>query len=169
MTSFMRSNRAVSKADIDEATTLKEVGVGTSQVMNYLTQHAGGYHNVGFTHKDLYNALQREVLQMARFAALRSTSSRLCYIASKTDESFKIARDEIKRLIEELENSFGLNDLVNQSIVVNNVRDPQRKQCKRKEVPKNKVEKIIRRCGYCNGDGHNKLTCSQVKLSLSIM
>ncbi|KAE8715531.1 hypothetical protein F3Y22_tig00110163pilonHSYRG00131 [Hibiscus syriacus] len=50
---------AVSKADIDEATTLKEVGVGTSQVMNYLTQQVGGYHNVGFTHKDLYNALQR--------------------------------------------------------------------------------------------------------------
>ncbi|KAE8691210.1 hypothetical protein F3Y22_tig00110890pilonHSYRG00072 [Hibiscus syriacus] len=49
----------VSKADIDEATTLKEVGVGTSQVMNYLTQQAGGYHNIGFTHKDLYNALHR--------------------------------------------------------------------------------------------------------------
>ncbi|KAE8687325.1 hypothetical protein F3Y22_tig00111022pilonHSYRG00504 [Hibiscus syriacus] len=59
MTPFMRSNRAVSKADIDEATTLKEVGVGTSQVINYLTQQAGGYHNVGFTLKDLYNALQR--------------------------------------------------------------------------------------------------------------
>ncbi|KAE8672549.1 hypothetical protein F3Y22_tig00111837pilonHSYRG00197 [Hibiscus syriacus] len=110
-----------------------------------------------------------EVMQMARFAALRSTSSRLCYIASKTDESFKTARDEMKRLLEELENSFGLNDSVNQSIVVNNVRDPQRKQRKRKEVPKNKVEKIIRRCGYCNGEGHNKLTCPQVKLSLSIM
>ncbi|KAE8672616.1 hypothetical protein F3Y22_tig00111837pilonHSYRG00747 [Hibiscus syriacus] len=360
MTPFMRSNRAVSKADINEATTLKEVGVGTSQVMHYLTQQAGSYHNVGFTHKDLYNALQRgkakkivdgdvnaliayfdykkhddpeffmtysvdksgalynliwsdstsrsnytcfddviafdttykdnlygrpimpivgvnhhhntivfatviitdetsqsfewvlqnfleammnkspisvvtdgdramqraiksvipyakhrlcswhlsrnaqaniefnvqkypwviekgntrhlwaqayltghffanirstqrwtndakasapsyvdlnvspEVMQMARFAALRSTSSRLCYIASKTDESFKTARDEMKKLIEELENSFGLNDSVNQSIVVNNVRDPQRKQRKRKEVPKNKVEKKIR-------------------------
>ncbi|KAE8733134.1 hypothetical protein F3Y22_tig00001509pilonHSYRG00017 [Hibiscus syriacus] len=59
MTPFMRSNRVVSKADIDEATALKEVGVGTSQVMNYLTQQARGYHNVGFTHKDLYNALQR--------------------------------------------------------------------------------------------------------------
>ncbi|KAE8727249.1 hypothetical protein F3Y22_tig00005678pilonHSYRG00007 [Hibiscus syriacus] len=110
-----------------------------------------------------------EVMQMERFAALCSTSSRLCYIASKTDESFKTARDEMKRLIEELENSFGLNDSVKQSIVVNNVRDPQRKQCKRKEVPKNKVEKIIRQCGYCNGEGHNKLTCPQVKLSLSIM
>ncbi|KAE8661477.1 hypothetical protein F3Y22_tig00113725pilonHSYRG00486 [Hibiscus syriacus] len=59
MTPFMRSNRAVSKADIDEATVLKEVGVGTSQVMNYLTQQAVGYHNVGFIHKDIYNALQR--------------------------------------------------------------------------------------------------------------
>ncbi|KAE8731924.1 hypothetical protein F3Y22_tig00002338pilonHSYRG00013 [Hibiscus syriacus] len=66
-----------------------------------------------------------EVMQMARFAALRSTSSRLCYIASKTDASFKTARDEMKRQIEELENSFGLNDSVNQSIVVNNVCDPQ--------------------------------------------
>ncbi|KAE8712789.1 hypothetical protein F3Y22_tig00110226pilonHSYRG00068 [Hibiscus syriacus] len=51
--------KAVSKADIDEATTLKEVGVGTLQVMNYLTQQSEGYHNIGFTHKDLYNALQR--------------------------------------------------------------------------------------------------------------
>ncbi|KAE8682979.1 hypothetical protein F3Y22_tig00111221pilonHSYRG00022 [Hibiscus syriacus] len=59
MTPFMHFNRAVSKVDIDEVTILKEVGVGTSQVMNYLTQQAGGYHNVGFTHKDLYNALQR--------------------------------------------------------------------------------------------------------------
>ncbi|KAE8696319.1 hypothetical protein F3Y22_tig00110676pilonHSYRG00406 [Hibiscus syriacus] len=31
MAPFMRSNRAISKADIDEATTLKEVGVSTSQ------------------------------------------------------------------------------------------------------------------------------------------
>ncbi|KAE8721424.1 hypothetical protein F3Y22_tig00016004pilonHSYRG00031 [Hibiscus syriacus] len=60
MTPFMRSNRAVSKADIDETTELKEVSVGTSQVMNYLMQQEGGYHNVGFTHKDLYNALQRD-------------------------------------------------------------------------------------------------------------
>ncbi|KAE8710014.1 hypothetical protein F3Y22_tig00110328pilonHSYRG01099 [Hibiscus syriacus] len=59
MTPFMCSNRVVCKVDIDEATTLKEVGVGTSQVINYLTQQAGGYHNVGFTYKDLYNALQR--------------------------------------------------------------------------------------------------------------
>ncbi|KAE8704784.1 hypothetical protein F3Y22_tig00110443pilonHSYRG00198 [Hibiscus syriacus] len=56
---------------------------------------------------------------------------------------------------------------INQSSVVNNIRDPQRKQRKRKEVPKNKVEKKIRRCGFCNGEGHNKLTCPQVKLSLN--
>ncbi|KAE8732089.1 hypothetical protein F3Y22_tig00002237pilonHSYRG00240 [Hibiscus syriacus] len=60
MTPFMRSNRAVSKADINEATTLKEIGVGTSQVMNYLRQQAKGCHNVGFTHKDIYNALQKD-------------------------------------------------------------------------------------------------------------
>ncbi|KAE8666568.1 aspartyl protease family protein [Hibiscus syriacus] len=97
---------------------------------------------------------------MARFAALRSTSSRLCYIASKTDESFKTARDEMKKTNRRIRKLVWFDHSVNQSIVVNNVRDPQRKQRKRKEVPKNKVEKKIRRCGYCNGEGHNKLTCS---------
>ncbi|KAE8725757.1 hypothetical protein F3Y22_tig00008146pilonHSYRG00152 [Hibiscus syriacus] len=425
----------VSKADIDEATTLKEVGVGTSQVMNYLTQLAGGYHNVGFTHKDLYNALQRDstsrsdytcfgdviafdttykdnlygrpimpivgvnhhhntivfataiiadetsqsfewVLQnfleammnkspisvvtdgdraMQRaiksvipyakhrlcswnlsrnaqvnigdpkftaafskcmaswwttkefdiqwrsvvsefniqkhpwviekgntrhlwaqayltghfFANIRSTQrcesmnaslaitlkhkktyldvvraiedgiSRMRmnelkadYLSSHTKpfqitklvnleshaaaiftrESFRVFQDEliretlyrieaeIKSLSDEFQHyilskpldfrvainftfeAIGLHIFardfdskfaalrstsINQSIVVNNVHDPQRKQRKRKEVPKNKVEKKIRRCGYCNGEGHNKLTCPQVKLSLS--
>ncbi|KAE8673397.1 hypothetical protein F3Y22_tig00111783pilonHSYRG00083 [Hibiscus syriacus] len=257
MTPFMRSNRAVSKAYIDEATTLKEVGVGTSQVMNYLTQQAGGYHNVGFTHKNFYNALQRgkakeivdgdanalityfdykkhddpgffvtysvnesgalynliwsdstsrsdyicfgdvisfdskykdnlygrpimpiigvnhhhntivfyttiiadetsqsfewtkdakasppsfvdlnvppEIMQMERFSSLRATPSMLCYAASKTDASFKTARDEMKRLTEEFENLFGLNDSVNWSSVLNNDYDPQRKQHKQKK------------------------------------
>ncbi|KAE8732328.1 hypothetical protein F3Y22_tig00002237pilonHSYRG01776 [Hibiscus syriacus] len=41
MTPFGRSNRAVSKADIDEATILKEVGVGTSQV-----EESGAMHNL---------------------------------------------------------------------------------------------------------------------------
>ncbi|KAE8661408.1 hypothetical protein F3Y22_tig00113725pilonHSYRG00137 [Hibiscus syriacus] len=291
MTPFMRYNRAVSKADIDEAKTLKEVGVGKSQVMNYLMQQAGGYHNVGFTHKDLYNALQRgkakeivdgdvnaliayfdykkhddpgffvtysvdesgalhnliwsdstsrsdyicfgdvivfdttykdnlygrpimpivgvnhhhntimfataiiadetsqsfewtkdakasapsfvdlnvppEIMQMVRFASLRATASMLCYTASKTDMSFKTARNEMKRLTEEFKNSFGLIGSVNRISVLNNIRDPQRKQRKRKEVTKNKVEKKIRRCGFCNGEGHNKLTCPQVKLGLN--
>ncbi|KAE8656800.1 hypothetical protein F3Y22_tig00116997pilonHSYRG00363 [Hibiscus syriacus] len=83
------------------------------------------------------------VMQMARFAALRLTSSRLCYIASKTDESFKTARDEMKKLIEELENSFGLNDSFIQRIVVNNVRDPQRKQCKRKKCRRTKSRRKL--------------------------
>ncbi|KAE8665113.1 hypothetical protein F3Y22_tig00112674pilonHSYRG00023 [Hibiscus syriacus] len=68
-----------------------------------------------------------EIMQMARFASLRATASMLCYAALKTDASFKTARDEMKRLTEEFENSFGLNDSVNQSSVLNNVRDPQRK------------------------------------------
>ncbi|KAE8731248.1 hypothetical protein F3Y22_tig00002840pilonHSYRG00800 [Hibiscus syriacus] len=93
-----------------------------------------------------------EIMQMERFVSLRATASMLCYAASKT---------------EEFENSFGLNDSINRSSVLNNARDPQRKQHKRKEVTKNKVEKKIKRCGFCNGEGHNKLTCPQVKLGLN--
>ena len=36
---------------------MKSVGIRTSQIMNYLTQQAGGSQNVGFVAKDLYNAL----------------------------------------------------------------------------------------------------------------
>ncbi|KAE8695803.1 hypothetical protein F3Y22_tig00110684pilonHSYRG00103 [Hibiscus syriacus] len=109
----------------------------------------------------------QEIMQMARFTSLRATTSMLCYAASKIEASFKTARDEMKRLTEEFEISFGLNDSVNRSNVLNNVRDPQRKQRKRKRVTKNKVEKKIRQCGFCNGEGHNKLTCPQVKLGLN--
>ncbi|KAE8721880.1 hypothetical protein F3Y22_tig00014862pilonHSYRG00036 [Hibiscus syriacus] len=86
----------------------------------------------------------QEIMQMARFDSLHATTSTLCYAASKTGASFKTAKDEMKRLTEEFENSFGLNDSINRSSVLNNVRDPQRKQRKRKEVTKNKVEKKIR-------------------------
>ncbi|KAE8699303.1 hypothetical protein F3Y22_tig00110580pilonHSYRG00034 [Hibiscus syriacus] len=78
-----------------------------------------------------YTYLPGSLIQI-RFASLRATTSMLCYVASKTDASFKTARDEMKRLTEEFENSFGLNDSVNRSSVLNNVRDPQRKQRKRK-------------------------------------
>ncbi|KAE8733865.1 hypothetical protein F3Y22_tig00000916pilonHSYRG00097 [Hibiscus syriacus] len=108
-----------------------------------------------------------EIMQIVMFSSLLAIASMFCYAASKTDASFKTERVEMKRLTEEFENSFGLNDSVNRSSVLNNVRDPQRKQRKRKEVTKNKVEKKIRQCGFCNGEEHNKLTCPKVKLGLN--
>ena len=34
---------------------MRGVGIGTSQIMDYMVQQSGGYNNVGFTKKDLYN------------------------------------------------------------------------------------------------------------------
>ncbi|KAK8716202.1 hypothetical protein V6N13_043520 [Hibiscus sabdariffa] len=59
MRPFLRSNRDVDDASIVEARALKKVRVRTSHVMNYFTQQSGGFHNVGFIRKDLYNALQK--------------------------------------------------------------------------------------------------------------
>ncbi|KAL4347167.1 hypothetical protein GQ457_17G013140 [Hibiscus cannabinus] len=40
-----------------------------------------------------------ELKQMSRFASLRSMSSRLCYVASQTNETFRSVKDEIVRLV----------------------------------------------------------------------
>ena len=34
---------------------MQGVGTGTSRIMDYMVQQSGGYNNVGFTKKDLYN------------------------------------------------------------------------------------------------------------------
>ncbi|KAL4290349.1 hypothetical protein GQ457_14G016510 [Hibiscus cannabinus] len=39
-----------------------------------------------------------DLKQMSRFGSLRSMSSRLCYVASQTDETFRPTKDEIVRL-----------------------------------------------------------------------
>ena len=34
---------------------MRGVGIGTSQIMDYMVQQSGGYNNVGFSKKYLYN------------------------------------------------------------------------------------------------------------------
>ncbi|KAL4388873.1 hypothetical protein GQ457_09G015340 [Hibiscus cannabinus] len=61
MRPFLRSNRKVTYADIEEARAMKTAGIRTSQIMNLFQQQSGGFHNVGFIRKDLYNAIQTYV------------------------------------------------------------------------------------------------------------
>ncbi|KAL4351728.1 hypothetical protein GQ457_06G020720 [Hibiscus cannabinus] len=61
MRPFLRSNRKVTYADIEEARAMKTAGIRTSQIMNLFQQQSGGFQNVGFIKKDLYNAIQTYV------------------------------------------------------------------------------------------------------------
>ncbi|KAL4346308.1 hypothetical protein GQ457_17G007350 [Hibiscus cannabinus] len=61
MRPFLRSNRKITYADIEEARAMKTAGIRTSQIMNLFQQQSSGFHNVGFIRKDLYNAIQTYV------------------------------------------------------------------------------------------------------------
>nr|XP_027093639.1 protein FAR1-RELATED SEQUENCE 5-like [Coffea arabica] len=56
----LRSHRKVSDAEYAQAKSLKLVGARICQIMKHFVIKAGGYSNVGFCIKDLYNRMDEE-------------------------------------------------------------------------------------------------------------
>ncbi|KAF7114848.1 hypothetical protein RHSIM_RhsimUnG0075000 [Rhododendron simsii] len=54
---FLRSHRNVGDADIAQVKAMGNVGLKPAEIMDYMTCQSGGFHNVGFTVKDLRNKL----------------------------------------------------------------------------------------------------------------
>ncbi|CAI0546333.1 unnamed protein product [Linum tenue] len=52
---FLRSHRSLNEGDKAQVESLRGVGVKPSQIMDLRVNEVGGYDNVGFTLKDLYN------------------------------------------------------------------------------------------------------------------
>ncbi|KAK9288971.1 hypothetical protein L1049_017442 [Liquidambar formosana] len=52
---FLRSHRAMSGADKAQADAMRKVGIRTCHVIDHMQSQSGGYQNIGFTPKDLYN------------------------------------------------------------------------------------------------------------------
>ncbi|CAL1359326.1 unnamed protein product [Linum trigynum] len=52
---FLRSHRSLKEGDKAQVESLRGVGVKPSQIMDLRVNEVGGYDNVGFTLKDLYN------------------------------------------------------------------------------------------------------------------
>ncbi|KAF7142193.1 hypothetical protein RHSIM_Rhsim05G0159900 [Rhododendron simsii] len=50
---FLRSHRRVGDADIAQVMAMQNVGMKPAQIMDSMTYQSGGFHNVGFTVKDL--------------------------------------------------------------------------------------------------------------------
>jgi hypothetical protein len=57
---FLCSHRKVGESDEAQVQALRSVGVKTSQIMDHLVHQSGGYENVGFTKKDLYNRIDMD-------------------------------------------------------------------------------------------------------------
>ncbi|WJZ99619.1 hypothetical protein VitviT2T_018045 [Vitis vinifera] len=96
---FLRSHRVIKNADKAQLNAMRGVGMGTSQIMDYMVQQSGGYNNVGFTKKDLYNHVDADPRVHLRDG---DTEGALAYLCGKSemDPSFyyKYNVDEDNRL-----------------------------------------------------------------------
>ncbi|KAL6345695.1 hypothetical protein AAG906_017432 [Vitis piasezkii] len=52
---FLRSHRTVSNPDKAQVDVLRQVGVKTTQIIDYMVKQSRGHEHVGFTPKDIYN------------------------------------------------------------------------------------------------------------------
>ncbi|XP_028068809.1 protein FAR1-RELATED SEQUENCE 5-like [Camellia sinensis] len=96
---FLWSLRFVTSADQAQAKAMRNVGMKTSQIMDFMVHQSGGYEKVGFIHRDLHNQFQAErKVQLAE----RDAEGALGYLSAKLDADplffFKYNVDKDNRL-----------------------------------------------------------------------
>ncbi|XP_050365545.1 protein FAR1-RELATED SEQUENCE 5-like [Argentina anserina] len=95
----LRSNRYVDRQDIEEVKALLSANVSISGAFDFMVREMGGSAFVGFSQKDLYNALQRE---KRRTAVLGDAETAINWLRMKgaEEEHFfsRFCRDEERRL-----------------------------------------------------------------------
>ena len=79
---FLRAHRKVTEADVAQARTMQGVGIKTSQIMKLFVLQSGGYNNVRFTPKDLYNRLDAERREETKDG---DAYSAIAYLSAKKD------------------------------------------------------------------------------------
>ncbi|XP_028059889.1 protein FAR1-RELATED SEQUENCE 12-like [Camellia sinensis] len=57
---YLRSHRGLNSADKAQAMAMRNVGVKTSQIMDYMVNQSESYENVGFIRTNLHNHIQAE-------------------------------------------------------------------------------------------------------------
>ncbi|XP_028119681.1 protein FAR1-RELATED SEQUENCE 5-like [Camellia sinensis] len=57
---YLRSHRTLNSADKAQAMAMRNIGVKTSQIMDYMVNQSGSYENFGFIRMDLHNHIQAE-------------------------------------------------------------------------------------------------------------
>ncbi|KAL7212173.1 hypothetical protein ACSBR2_014946 [Camellia fascicularis] len=96
---FLWSHRFVTSADQAQAKAIRNVGMRTSQIMDFMVHQSGGYEKVGFIHRDLHNQFQVErKVQLTE----GDTEGALGYLSAKLDADplffFKYNVDKDNRL-----------------------------------------------------------------------
>ena len=78
-TQFLRSNRSIDIGQALEISTMKNSGIKTCQIMDYFVNTSGGYENVGFIIKDIYNFLN---LKSRNLKVESDVDSALAYLSA---------------------------------------------------------------------------------------
>ncbi|KAK9218509.1 hypothetical protein WN943_007146 [Citrus x changshan-huyou] len=162
-TQFLRSHRMVKDSDNALANSMQTVGIKTSQIMDFFVNQAGGYDNLGFGLKDLYNNLDNE-----RRSMILETDSEaaLAYLNAKADMDpdffckwiiFAQLKSEIKEL--RMCDNGDTDRPCSAEKKARIVKDPL--VVKTKGAPSTKFNKGVntRKCGYCKQDGHTARKC----------
>ncbi|KAF1885823.1 hypothetical protein Lal_00042696 [Lupinus albus] len=57
---MIASNRSMTKIDVAQMNTMREVGIGIGKIFGSFAGQSGGYRYIGFSKKDMYNQIQRQ-------------------------------------------------------------------------------------------------------------
>ncbi|XP_024039156.1 uncharacterized protein LOC112097807 [Citrus clementina] len=91
--------KLVNEADLAHAKALRQVGVKVCQFMNYKSDHAGGFHHIGYMGKDMRNRIdayhRAQIIDTDTEAAIAYLSARVDYDARVY---FEYTLDEENRL-----------------------------------------------------------------------
>ncbi|XP_062100502.1 protein FAR1-RELATED SEQUENCE 5-like [Humulus lupulus] len=80
---FLRSNRVISEGNLTTAQIMKESGIRTCHIMSYMAKQMGGYEEIPFTSKDLYNRISHA----SKVEFIGSNAGRaIRYLEHKADE-----------------------------------------------------------------------------------
>ncbi|KAJ1404245.1 Zinc finger, SWIM-type [Sesbania bispinosa] len=57
---MLSSHRKMNETDIMQMNTMRDVGIGVTQIYGLVANQSGGYKNVGYRKSDMYNAIMKE-------------------------------------------------------------------------------------------------------------
>ncbi|XP_028056985.1 protein FAR1-RELATED SEQUENCE 5-like [Camellia sinensis] len=77
---YLRSHRCLNSADKAQVMAMRNVGMKTSQIMDYMVNQSGSYENVGFIHTDLHNHIQAKRRAEVEDGDAQDSKSRADYV-----------------------------------------------------------------------------------------
>ncbi|KAJ1430728.1 FAR1 DNA-binding domain [Sesbania bispinosa] len=168
---LMPASHGLSDGDKAQVDALHSHGVRPCQIMGFLVDQKGGYRNVGFSKKDLYNYIDEvkradgldkvepDMMRVCRFVLASSHYNIICDMVSQKREHFKQFIGDIMKLKQKYENLCSVSST--STVEINVVHDPT--MVKTKGAPtKARKRRKRKRCSNFQASGHVITTCPRL-------